>query len=98
MNGHSGYIMYRQEYALLSTKEWTNAPDMGSFFEILANSFTKTEQRIGDKIWKVTQDRRDTLENVELTLVTILEGVINTAYHTGATTMGATVFGPLTAP
>ena len=31
-NGHSGYIMSRQEYALISTKEWTNAPDVGSFF------------------------------------------------------------------
>ena len=41
-NGHSGYIMYRKEYALLSTKEWTNAPDMGSFFEVPANSFTET--------------------------------------------------------
>ena len=31
-NGHSGYIMSRKEYALLSTKEWTKAPDVGSFF------------------------------------------------------------------
>ena len=30
-NGHSGYIMYWQEYALLSTKEWMNAPDMEYF-------------------------------------------------------------------
>ena len=42
MNGQSGYIMSRQEYALLFTKEWTNAPDVGSFFEIPANSFTET--------------------------------------------------------
>ena len=32
-NGHSGYIMYRQEYALLSNKEWTNSPDVGSFYK-----------------------------------------------------------------
>ena len=37
-------------------------------------------------------------KHVELTLVTILKGVINTAYYTGGATMGATVFGPLTAP
>ena len=55
-NGHYGYIMSRQEYALLSTKEWTNAPDVGSFFEIPANSFTETEQIIGEKIWQVTKD------------------------------------------
>ena len=97
-NGHSGYIMSRQEYALLSTKEWTNAPDVGSFFEIPANSFTETEHRIGEKRWQVTKDQRDNLEKVELTLVTILEGVINTAYHTGATEMGAMGFGPLTVP
>ena len=32
-------------------------------------------------------------DNMELT-----KGDINTAYHTGATAMGATGFGPLTAP
>ena len=46
----------------------------------------------------MTKDRRDTLENVELTLVAILECAINTAYYAGDTVMGATVFGPLTAP
>ena len=71
---------------------------MGSFLEIPANSFTETEQRIGEKRWQVTKDQRATLENFELMLVTILEGVINTAYHTGATAMGATGFGPLTVP
>ena len=97
-NGHSGYIMSQLEYALLSTNECTNALDVGSFFEIPANSFTKTEERIREKRWQVTKDRQDTLENVELTLVTILEGAIDTAYHTVATDMGATGFGPLTAP
>ena len=38
------------------------------------------------------------MENVELTLVAILECAINTAYHMGDTVMGATGFGPLTAP
>ena len=96
-NGHSRYIMSRQEYALLSTKEWTNAPDVGSFFEIPANSLTKTEQRIGEKRWQVTKDQQDTLENVDLKLIAILGGAIGTSYHTGATAMGATGFGPLTA-
>ena len=75
-----------------------NALDVGSFFDIPANSFTDTEQRIGEKEWQVTKDRRDTLENVELTLVAIFECAIDKAYHTGATVMGATGFGPLTAP
>ena len=97
-NGHSGYIMYWKEYALLSTKEWKNAPDVGSFLEIPANSFTETEHRIREKRWQVTKDRRDTLENVELTIVAILEGVIDKSYHTGTTSMGATGFGPLTTP
>ena len=71
---------------------------MGSFFEIPANFFTKTEQRIGEKRWQFTEDRQDTLENIDLTLVAILKGVIITAYHTGAPEMGATGFGALTAP
>ena len=71
---------------------------MVSFFDIPENSFTKIEQRIGEKRWQVTKDQRDTLENVELTLATILEGLIDTAYYTGATAMGATGLGPLRAP
>ena len=97
-NGHSGFIMSRQEYSLLSTKEWTNAPDVGSFFEIPANSFTDIEQRIREKRWQVTKDQQYTLENVELTLVAIFECAIDTAYHTRATVMGVSGFGPLTAP
>ena len=38
------------------------------------------------------------MENVELTLVAILESDIFTAYHTGDTVMEATGFGPLAAP
>ena len=90
--------MSRQEFALLSTKTWMNAPDVGSFFEIPVNSFTETEQRIGEKRCQVTKDQQDTLENVELTLVAILEGVINTAYHTEDTAMADIGFVPLTAP
>ena len=97
-NRHSGYIMSRQEYALLSTKEWTSALDVGSFFKIPANSFTNTEQRIGEKRWHVTKDQQDTLENVELTLVAILKCDIDTAHHKRAKVMGATEFGPITAP
>ena len=97
-NGHYGCIMSRKEYSLLSTKEWTNAPDVGYFFDIPANSFTKTEQKIVEKRWQVTKGRRDTLENVELTLVAILEGAINTAYHKGDTEMRSTGLGPITAP
>ena len=46
----------------------------------------------------MTKDRRDTLENVELTLVAILKCAIDKAYHTGDIVMGSTGFGPLTAP
>ena len=46
----------------------------------------------------MTKDQPDTLENVELTLVAILECAIDKAYHTGATVIGATGFGPITAP
>ena len=38
------------------------------------------------------------MENVELTLVAILKCSIDKAHHTGATVVGATGFGPLTAP
>ena len=86
-NKHSGYIMSRQECALLSTKEWMNDPGVGSFFNIPENSFANTEQRIREKRWQVTKDRCDTMENIQLTLVTILKYAIDKAYHTGATIM-----------
>ena len=47
------------------------------------------------KIWKVTKDQRDTLENVDLMLVAILEGAINISYHTTVMAMGAMGFSPL---
>ena len=71
---------------------------MGSFFEIPENYFTETEQRNEEKIWQVNKDFRYSLENVELKIFAILKGAIDTAYHTGATEMGVTVFGPLTEP
>ena len=60
-NGHSGYIMSWPEYALLSTKEWIDAPDLRSFFDIPANAFTDTEQWIRGKKWQVEKYNYDTL-------------------------------------
>ena len=96
--GHSGYIMSWPEYALLSAKEWIDAPDVGSFFDIPANAFNDTEQQIREKKWQVEKDNHHTLENVELIPITIIECAIDKSYHTGATVMGATGLEQLTAP
>ena len=98
LNVYSGYIMYQPEYALLSTKEWIDAPDVGAFFDIPASAFTDTKQCIAKKRWKTEKDRRDMLDNVETNLITILENDIEKLYHTGGTIMGATGFGTITAP
>ena len=90
--------MSRPEYDLLSTKEWIDAPDVGVFFDIPTSAFTDTKQRISGKRWQVKNYCRETLDNVETTLFTILEVAIDKSYHTGGTIMGATVFGTLTFP
>ena len=90
--------MSRPEYALLSTKEWIGTPDVGAFFGIPASALTDTKQRIAKKWWQFIKYFRNTLDNVETTLVTILENAIDKLYHIGGTIMGATDFGTLAAP
>ena len=90
--------MSHPEYAVLSTKEWIDAPDMGAFFDIPVSAFIDTAQRIANKRWQVEKDCRNMLENVKTTLFTILENSIDKLYHTGCTIMGATAFGALTVP
>ena len=74
--------MSQTEYALLSTKEWIDAPDMGAFFNIPASAYTYTKQCIAKKRWHFDEDIRDTLDNAEKTLVTILYNAIDKSYHT----------------
>ena len=75
-----------------------DAPDVGAFFNIPVIAFIDTKQRITKKQWQVDKDRRETLDNVETTLVTTLEGGIDKSYHKEGTIMGATGFGTPTAP
>ena len=60
--------MYRPKYALLSTKYWVDASDVGSFFDIPVSAFIDTKQRITEKQWQVEEDLRDMLYSVEKSL------------------------------
>ena len=82
---------------LLSTKEWIDAPDVGAFFDIITYTFTDTGHRVTEKKYQVDKDRQYTLKSIETILVSVLNCATNKAYHTGATSMGATGFGTLTA-
>ena len=64
----------------------------------ISQRFTDIKQRIAEKRWQIKKYRRDTLENVETTLVTILNNAIDKSYHTGGTIMGSRGFGALTSP
>ena len=86
------------EYALLSTKDCIDAPDVGLFFDIPVSVFTDTKQRTAEKRWKIEKDCRNMLENMETNLVAILKNEIEKLYHIGGTIMGATGSGTLTAP
>ena len=44
-DGHLGYILSKEEFALYSTKEWMEPADVGECFEIPPSSITETEQR-----------------------------------------------------
>ena len=48
-DGHSGYILSREAFALYSTKEWMEPADVGECFEIPPSSITETEQRTNEK-------------------------------------------------
>ena len=65
---------------------------------LISQRFTDIKQRIAEKLWQIKKYRRDTLENVETTLVTILNNAIDKSYHTGGTIMGSRGFGALTYP
>ena len=70
--------MSRTEYNLLSTKDWIDVPNMGAFFDIPARAFIDIKQRIAEnRVWQIEKYRRDTLQNVETNLVTILDNAID---------------------
>ena len=60
-NGYSSYIISRPEYALLYTKEWIDALDMGALFDIPESAFIDTKERIAKKWWQVEKDLRNKL-------------------------------------
>ena len=44
-DGHLGYILSREAFALYSTKEWMEPADVRECFEIPPSSITETEHR-----------------------------------------------------
>ena len=71
---------------------------MGAFFDIPESMFTDTEHRIANKRWQFEKYCRETLDNLEKTLVIILKNAIEKLYHTEDTIMVAMGFRTLTAP
>ena len=67
-DGHSGYILSKEAFALYSTKEWMEPADVGECFEIPPSSITETEQRIDEKRWELQKEKRNTFENFLMVL------------------------------
>ena len=56
-DGHSGYILSREEFALYSTKEWMEPEDVEECFKTPPSSITETEQRTDKKRWELQKEK-----------------------------------------
>jgi hypothetical protein len=92
-HGHSGYIMSKEEYALVSPYRWRDPVDVGKYFVIPVTAITETEQRTEDKIWQVQKSKHDAFVNLVTALTTILEEVFDVAFHSGGTALAERGFG-----
>ena len=97
-HGYSGYLMSKEEYALISRYPWTDQPDVGEYFIIPVTAITETEQRTKDKIWQVQKNKCDTFVNLITALTTILEDSFDVAFHSGGTALAKRGFGTDTPP
>ena len=59
-DGHLGYILSKEVFALYSTKEWMEPADVGECFKIPLSSITETEQRTEEKRWELQKEKRNT--------------------------------------
>ena len=96
--GYSGYIMSKEEYALVSILSWKDPTDVGKYFTIPVTAITETEQRTEDKIWQVQKSKRESFVNLITALITILEDSFDVAFHSGGTASAKRGFGTATPP
>ena len=61
-NGHSGYLMPANEYALVSLREYEEPADVGEYFEIPTWARTDTVQKSEERKWDVMKGKRDTFK------------------------------------
>ena len=83
-DGHSGYILSREAFALYSTKDWQEPADVGECFKISSPSITETEQRTYEKRWELQKEKRNIFENLLMVLTKTFEYVIDPAFHKGS--------------
>jgi hypothetical protein len=95
-HGYSGYIMSKEEYALVSPFAWQDPVDVGEYFTIPVTAITETEQRTEDKIWQVQKSKRESFINLITALTTILEAAFDVAFHSGGTALAERGFGTAT--
>jgi hypothetical protein len=97
-HGYSGYIMSKEEHALVSAFTWQDQRDVGKYFIIPVTAITETEQRTEDKIWQVQKGKRESFVNLVSALTTILEDAFDVAFHSGGTALAKRGFGTATPP
>ena len=92
-DGHSGYILSRETFALYSTKEWMEPADVVECFKIPLSSITETEQRTDEKRWELQKEKRNTFENLLMFLTNTFEDVIDPAFETSSRGLATRGFG-----
>ena len=50
MDSHTGYILSKEAFNLLSSKEWIYPEKVGEYYEIPVTAITETEQRTKEKM------------------------------------------------
>ena len=97
-NGHSGYLMPANEYALVSLREYDKPADVAEYFDIPSWARTDTAQKSKEIKWDIMKGKHDTFCNICTVLTSVLEDDVEDAYHSGGTGLGDLGFRALDPP
>ena len=68
LDGHVGYILSKEAFSLLSSKEWRDPEEVGEYYEIPSTTITETEQRTKENKWKVKKEKQETFDKLKMVL------------------------------
>ena len=73
--------MAKQTFWLFHTVLWKYTVAVGTFFKVPTMAITDIYQKSEERQWQALKDFRENLKNVRTAVMTLLERVIDPAYH-----------------